>query len=67
MLFPTIQFAVFFLLVLVASWLLMPFPVRWKPFILEQWNAGRRNSRGLLRALRQLNVTQPASTRAVLH
>ena len=34
MLFPTIQFAVFFLLVLVASWLLMPRPVRWKPFIL---------------------------------
>jgi transposase len=26
---------------------------RWKPFILEPWNAGRRNSRGLLRALQQ--------------
>ncbi len=34
MLFPTISFAVFFVLVLVASWLLMPFPVRWKPFML---------------------------------
>ena len=34
MLFPTIQFAVFFMLVLVASWLLMPRPVRWKPFML---------------------------------
>ena len=34
MLFPTIQFALFFVLVLVASWLLMPFPLRWKPFIL---------------------------------
>ena len=34
MLFPTISFAVFFLLVLVASWLLMPFPLRWKPFML---------------------------------
>jgi len=34
MLFPTIQFAVFFVLVLVASWLLMPWPVRWKPFML---------------------------------
>jgi D-alanyl-lipoteichoic acid acyltransferase DltB (MBOAT superfamily) len=34
MLFPTVQFAVFFVLVLVASWLLMPFPLRWKPFIL---------------------------------
>ena len=34
MLFPTISFAVFFVLVLVASWLLMPFPLRWKPFIL---------------------------------
>jgi alginate O-acetyltransferase complex protein AlgI len=34
MLFPTIQFALFFVLVLVASWLLMPFPIRWKPFIL---------------------------------
>ncbi|MPZ74599.1 MAG: MBOAT family protein [Nitriliruptorales bacterium] len=34
MLFPTIQFAVFFLLVLIASWLLMPTPLRWKPFML---------------------------------
>ncbi|MGH3665427.1 MAG: MBOAT family O-acyltransferase [Egibacteraceae bacterium] len=34
MLFPTIQFAVFFLVVLLASWLLMPRQVRWKPFIL---------------------------------
>jgi len=34
MLFPTIQFAVFFLLVLVASWLLMQRPVKWKPFML---------------------------------
>ncbi|MDQ3343033.1 MAG: hypothetical protein M3524_05615, partial [Actinomycetota bacterium] len=34
MLFPTIQFALFFLLVLVASWLSMPRPVRWKPFML---------------------------------
>ena len=34
MLFPTISFAVLFLLVLVASWLLMPFPTRWKPFML---------------------------------
>ena len=34
MLFPTITFALFFLLVLVASWLLMPRPLRWKPFIL---------------------------------
>jgi D-alanyl-lipoteichoic acid acyltransferase DltB (MBOAT superfamily) len=34
MLFPTIQFAVFFPLVLVASWLLMPHPVRWKLFML---------------------------------
>ncbi|MBA2529425.1 MAG: MBOAT family protein [Euzebyales bacterium] len=34
MLFPTLQFAAFFLVVLVASWLLMPSPVRWKPFIL---------------------------------
>ena len=33
MLFPTISFAIFFVLVLVASWLLMPFPIRWKPFI----------------------------------
>ncbi|MBA2729913.1 MAG: MBOAT family protein [Euzebyaceae bacterium] len=34
MLFPTIQFALFFVLVLVASWLLMPRPVRWKLFML---------------------------------
>ena len=34
MLFPTIQFAVFFVLVLIASWLLMQRPVRWKPFML---------------------------------
>ena len=34
MLFPTVGFAIFFVLVLVASWLLMPRPVRWKPFIL---------------------------------
>ena len=34
MLFPTVGFAVFFVLVLVASWLLMPFPLRWKPFML---------------------------------
>ena len=34
MLFPTISFAVFFLLVLAASWLLMPSPTRWKPFML---------------------------------
>ncbi|MDQ3538812.1 MAG: MBOAT family protein [Actinomycetota bacterium] len=34
MLFPTIQFALFFPLVLVASWLTMPRAVRWKLFIL---------------------------------
>src|SRR5688572_26642284 len=34
MLFPTVSFALFFVLVLAASWLLMPFPARWKPFIL---------------------------------
>jgi len=34
MLFPTITFAVFFLLVFVGSWLLMPRPRLWKPFIL---------------------------------
>jgi alginate O-acetyltransferase complex protein AlgI len=34
MLFPTYEFAVFFLLVFVVSWLLMPRPALWKPFML---------------------------------
>jgi len=34
MLFPTITFAVFFLLVFMGNWLLMPRPRLWKPFIL---------------------------------
>jgi alginate O-acetyltransferase complex protein AlgI len=33
MLFPTVQFAIFFPLVLVLNWLLMPRPWFWKPFI----------------------------------
>jgi len=33
LLFPTIQFAIFFPLVLAGSWLLMPHPRAWKPFI----------------------------------
>src|ERR1700730_11454410 len=33
MLFPTIQFAIFFPIVLALSWALMPRPVVWKPFI----------------------------------
>jgi alginate O-acetyltransferase complex protein AlgI len=32
--FPTIQFALFFLVVLTANWLLMPHPRRWKVFML---------------------------------
>ena len=34
MLFPTIEFCVFFSAVLPASWLLMPRPRAWKPFVL---------------------------------
>ncbi len=34
MLFPTTQFAIFFPIVLVISWALMPRPVLWKPFML---------------------------------
>ena len=34
MLFPTITFAVFFLLVFVGNWLLMPRQTLWKPFML---------------------------------
>nr|MDT0664499.1 MBOAT family protein [Micromonospora sp. DSM 115978] len=34
MVFPTIEFAAFFLAVLCVSWLLMPRPALWKPFIL---------------------------------
>jgi alginate O-acetyltransferase complex protein AlgI len=34
MLFPTVQFAIFYPIVLVTSWLLMPRPTFWKPFIL---------------------------------
>ena len=30
MLFPTIQFAIFFPIVFVLSWLLRPYPTRWK-------------------------------------
>lgn len=35
MIFPTIQFAIFFVVVLTASWLLKPFPRRWKLFMLS--------------------------------
>ena len=34
MIFPTVEFAVFFALVLVASWILMPHRAAWKLFIL---------------------------------
>src|SRR5918995_5629048 len=34
MVFPSIEFAVFFPVVLGLSWLLMPRPALWKPFIL---------------------------------
>src|SRR3954466_15203601 len=34
MLFPTVQFAIFYPIVLGISWLLMPRPQAWKPFIL---------------------------------
>lgn len=34
MIFPTLEFAVFFALVLPLSWLLMPHPRLWKPFII---------------------------------
>ena len=34
MLFPTIEFAVFFPIVFLCSWLLRPFPTRWKLFVL---------------------------------
>ncbi|EQD54940.1 membrane bound O-acyl transferase, MBOAT family protein, partial [mine drainage metagenome] len=34
MLFPTIDFAIFFGIVFVLNWLLAPFPTRWKVFII---------------------------------
>ena len=34
MLFPTATFAIFFLIVLPLSWIAMPKPARWRPFIL---------------------------------
>ncbi|HWV87797.1 MAG TPA: MBOAT family protein [Capillimicrobium sp.] len=34
MVFPTIQFAIFFVVVLALNWALMPYPRVWKPFIL---------------------------------
>ncbi len=34
MLFPTVTFAIFFMIVLPVSWLLMPKPARWKIFII---------------------------------
>ena len=33
MLFPTTTFAVFFIVVLFLSWLLQPYPRRWRAFI----------------------------------
>ncbi|MGH2448947.1 MAG: MBOAT family O-acyltransferase [Chloroflexota bacterium] len=34
MIFPTLEFAIFFALVLPLSWILMPFPRIWKPFMI---------------------------------
>ncbi|MCK9900348.1 MBOAT family protein [Frankia sp. Cpl3] len=34
MVFPTIEFAAFLVIVMAVSWLLMPIPALWKPFIL---------------------------------
>src|ERR1044072_3250083 len=34
MIFPTVEFAIFFTVVLALSWALMPHPTVWKPFIL---------------------------------
>ena len=34
MTFPTIEFAAFFVVVFVLSWLFMPHPRLWRPFIL---------------------------------
>ena len=34
MIFPTLQFAAFFAIVLPLSWLLMPWPRLWKPFLI---------------------------------
>jgi D-alanyl-lipoteichoic acid acyltransferase DltB (MBOAT superfamily) len=34
MIFPTVQFAIFFPIVLLVSWVLMPRPRAWKPFML---------------------------------
>ncbi len=34
MLFPTIDFAIFFGIVFVLNWLFAPFPTRWKVFII---------------------------------
>ncbi len=34
MVFPTIEFAAFFVVVLTMSWFLMPHPRLWKPFII---------------------------------
>jgi D-alanyl-lipoteichoic acid acyltransferase DltB (MBOAT superfamily) len=34
MIFPTVEFAIFFTVVLTLSWALMPYPSVWKPFIL---------------------------------
>ena len=33
MLFPTVEFAIFFPIVLALSWMLMPRQALWKPFI----------------------------------
>ncbi len=49
MVFPTIEFAAFFVVVLLVSWLLMPTPKYWKPFIFAASLAfyGRRLALGV--------------------
>ena len=54
MLFPSVQFAIFFPIVLALSWALMPRPKLWKPFILvASYVFYARGESGLLRAARR--------------
>lgn len=63
MVFPTIEFAGFFLAVLALSWLLMPHPRAWKPFILgaSYFFYGYTDARFVLLLLTSTAINQAAA------
>ena len=65
MLFPTVQFAIFFPVVLTLSWLLMSRPRLWKPFIvLGELRLLRGGELALLPAAGRRHARQPARPRS---